>query len=166
MIDSGASRHFANWNLLTPAEKATIKPLDEPITINTGNGKVYVVDCVQMWVHELDMLMEFEVSPQCAPDGPCVISLGKLFRETDGRFLWEGDSLPIIEINNREIPCWLSNEVPFMYTMHEIEDQPAEITSENQQQPNINNPGGEASVSVVPPVTPSSIFQVALKMKT
>jgi DNA (cytosine-5)-methyltransferase 1 len=160
MIDSGASRHMANWMKLTEVEKLTVRTNAEPININTANGMIYAVESVDVWVEELDMYIEFLVSPyKDDEDGPCVISLGKLLRETGGNFFWEGDGLPIIQINRKEVPCWTSNEVPFMYVQHEVTTGTTDKTT--QQQPIINNPGGEASSSSsASPVTPF-VLQVA-----
>ena len=151
MIDSGASLHLANWKLLTEAEKLTVREMIEPICMTTGNGKIWAVNCVDMWINELQMYVEVCVSPIGTLDGPCVLSLGKLLRQTGGKFQWEGDSLPTITVNGSEVPCYLSNEVPFMYVHHKQDKQHI------QHEPTINNPGGEASSSnlnLEPPVTP------------
>ena len=78
MIDSGASLHLANWKLLTEAEKLTVREMIEPICMTTGNGKIWAVNCVDMWINELQMYVEVCVSPIPTTDGPCVLSLGRL----------------------------------------------------------------------------------------
>jgi hypothetical protein len=152
MIDSGASLHMANWKLLTEAEKLTVRRMIEPICMTTGNGNIWAVNCVDMWIYELDMYIEVCVSPIDDEKGPCVLSLGKLLRLTGGKFRWEGSNLPTIEVNGKTIPCYTSNEVPFMYVLHV-----AGATPQPQRKPTINNPGGEASSShfgSAPSVTP------------
>ena len=139
MIYSGASQHMVNWIKLTEAEKLIVRPMIKPIRMRTGNGAIWAVNCVDMRIHELEIFIEVCVSPIEDEKGPCVLFLGKLLRYTGGKFRWEGDSLPTIEVNGKEIPCYTSNDVPFMCVHHEEEDSTDNQPS--QQQPTINNPG-------------------------
>ena len=94
MVDSGASFHLISRKFLTNKEKATIKPLWDPIKLHTANSVVKCTEHVPIYVKELDLTLIALV----LGNAPAVLSMGKLCTENNLRYVWDG---PIPYLQNK-----------------------------------------------------------------
>ena len=86
MVDSGASHHTVCVDDLTEEELSTRRPLPEPIPMQAATDLVWVTECVDVWVHELQCYITstlIEISG-C----PCVLSPGKFVNESGFDYIW------------------------------------------------------------------------------
>ena len=92
MVDSGASVHMVNEVDLSEEELSTRRKLDEPYSLRSATQVVWVTECVEVWIHELEIMIT-----ACLTDiigCPCVLSLGKLVNENRLGWHWTPGKTP------------------------------------------------------------------------
>ena len=84
VYDSGAGYHRRGRDSLTEEQRAQIKPLQEPMTINTANGVITISECIELQLLELGgaRTLTFVV----LDDSPNLLSASKLALEEGYRF--------------------------------------------------------------------------------
>ena len=96
IVDSGASFHLVDIETLTPAEKALMRPVDEPIAIATANGEVWSEQETEVYIQCLDLT----VTALVLTNTPSVLSIGLLSSDgwgfnwpphSDNPYVYHGD---------------------------------------------------------------------------
>ena len=112
IIDTGASRHAVSEDDLTESETATIRPTEEILVLETGNGDVtYDREC-DVYVQSLKCIMTVLVAPKGAPS---VLSVGKLVQDHGILFQWRPQGGARLTLPcGIERDCTQSNDVPYL----------------------------------------------------
>jgi hypothetical protein len=94
ILDSGASYHLIARSDLTPAEQLTLHPAPKPITLSTAAKPIVCKEMVWIYVQSLDLKLEAYVGPG---EHRPLIGLVKLCRESEMKFLIDGNQPPVLE---------------------------------------------------------------------
>ena len=94
ILDTGASYHLIARCDLTPAEVQTLHLAPKPITLSTADKPIVCKWMVWIYVGSLDLKLEAYVGPG---EHRPLIGLVKLCRESEMKFLIDGDSPPELE---------------------------------------------------------------------
>ena len=96
IVDSGASFHLASKNVLTKAERKTVRPMKEPLLMRTANGVVVAKEEADIYVEAFDT----KLTAVLIADTPPLISLGKLCLQDGFTFIWKPGKTPYIQKGN------------------------------------------------------------------
>ena len=111
-IDSGSSYHCIDLNTLSAEERALMRRLPTPITMQTGSGRVKAKYTAMCKILNLNSMVKCCVIPNC----PAVLSLGRLCRRNGFSFYWPAGrhSLPVIihEEDGIRVECDIENDTP------------------------------------------------------
>ena len=77
IVDTGASLHCIGVEMLTKEEKKTMRPLPEPLDLDTASGIVQATHVATVHVYELGI----RVTALVMPDSPPLLSVGLLVKD-------------------------------------------------------------------------------------
>ena len=131
VLDTGASYHIASYGTLTKKEWSTVKKLPNPIVLQTANKTVTITEQATIKVKELGI----QVDCLLLADSPSVLSVGRLCKENNCTFQWDGNAPPTIHLKDsttgsskRSVVCGVQHNCPVCVTGTAV---PAPLASED-----------------------------------
>ena len=112
MLDSGASAHVISEEDACKHLGGHIRPYKCGYAFETANGAVSPDKCVTAWVQQLRKKAEFVI----LKDAPPILSLGKVVKDYQLRFVWEPDSNPYLynPATNTKLVLDVENDTPML----------------------------------------------------
>ena len=111
VIDSGASYHLIGYKQLTEKEKGSIRPIKEPLRIQSANGIIIVDKEVHIFVPALNV----SVWAQLMQDCPAVLPLGILCSRQGWTYEWQNSKNPTLSKGSRRITLTPRHDVPMVF---------------------------------------------------
>ena len=125
LSDTGASNHSCNTRDLTEEQKRQIRPLEQPVVLDTANGPIVVDSYIEISLLKLGAArpLRFLV----CEDSPNLLSVGKLVLEEGFRFFWEGKRAHLVSPQGHH--TWLDtcHNVPELRTRELVVNKINEI---------------------------------------
>ena len=100
VVDSGASFHLIGYNKLTKSERATVRTVKEPFSIQSANGTITVKEEAQIYVPAL----EIWIWAQLVEDCPAVLSLGTLCSKQGWNHEWKMEIILLCQRSRKLSP--------------------------------------------------------------
>ena len=94
IVDTGAGEHVKSMADLTPEQRKHLKPLQEPVVMNTANGPVVVDKCIELQL--LDLGGARTLTFQVMDNSPSLLSVSKLVLEENFKFYWEHERAHLV----------------------------------------------------------------------
>ena len=111
VIDFGASYHLIGHNKLTEKEKATIRPVADPFSIQSANGTITVTEEAQIHVPALNIWIWAQLVEDC----PAVLSLGILCGKQGWNYEWRNGDHPTMSKGSTNITLTPHHDVPMIF---------------------------------------------------
>ena len=131
IVDSGASMHLVAEDEITEEERSTRHKRASPVPLNTANGVIWTEEGVTVYIEELGI----EVEAALFKSSPAVLSLGRLVREPQFKYVWEGDQVPYVSKGSWRVLWYPTIDVPFITaapTTKHANPSPSGIVTQSQ----------------------------------
>ena len=110
IIDSGASLHMVNRKSLSAKERASMRLVSSPLTLQTANGLVQA-----KWEVDIEIVpLKVKLKAMVLDDTPSVLSLGMLVEDEGFCFTQSPGRTPYLHKSGMEIDCPMTHHVPYL----------------------------------------------------
>ena len=110
IIDSGASLHMVNRKSLSAKERASMRQVSSPLTLQTANGLIQA-----KWEVDIEIVpLKVKLKAMVLDDTPSVLSLGMLVEDEGFCFTQSPGRTPYLHKSGMEIECPMTHHVPYL----------------------------------------------------